>query len=606
MADAEELREQSQTQPRQAFAELYVETLRTWNFRGLADCTVQFEPDLTLLVGRNNSGKSRILRALAIALRAKPADHDDLTVGGPDTAEIDIVLAPKPSPHGTDEFEDRTARRLYPVQSIAEEPPKERFAWRTRIHGSQERLGVYTTTALLIFDQNQAGWIEPDNPQSLNREQRTTVVADLVETRRDLVEELTRSGSPIRRILDNLEIPSDRRSNLEKSLQTLGADIFSSSESLNAVTDALRTLTESIDTMGLPTVHPLPVRLEELARSVSIDFNTGMGDLPIRLHGAGARSLTSLQVQSVLYDRRLAPDTSTLRPHPLSLIEEPEAHLHPQAQFELPALLAHISGQTVVSTHSTHLVSVVEPRSIRILDSHGQRTRVVDLRPAESDTTAENRARRPSLYVDEMEKIRRLIERPFGELLFASAVVLGDGATERALLPPLIRHALQARAHGVCVVDPAGMASDYAAAIVKFANFIGIPWILFSDSDPAGVGAATKLVNDYAGGDQSHIVWVPGAPHESRAGGATEQMFLDFDPDLCTAACSTLGFAVEREDLLSFMKKKKGSLGRLLATELIARHPWPLGGQVTTATCWPNALHLLVQKVDQALLSTGD
>ena len=50
-----------------------------------------------------------------------------------------------------------------------------------------------------------------------------------------------------------------------------------------------------------------------------------------------------------------------------------------------------------------------------------------------------------------MEKLKRLAERPFGDLLFASAIVVGDGATERAFLPVVLHEALGPLAHGISV-----------------------------------------------------------------------------------------------------------------------------------------------------------
>ncbi|MEK8228708.1 TOPRIM nucleotidyl transferase/hydrolase domain-containing protein [Oerskovia sp. M15] len=92
-----------------------------------------------------------------------------------------------------------------------------------------------------------------------------------------------------------------------------------------------------------------------------------------------------------------------------------------------------------------------------------------------------------------MEKLKRLAERPFGEILFASAIVVGDGATERGFLPPVLRQALGAKAHGVCVIDPESMSTPTALAVAKFANTVGTPWFIFADSDPAGVAAVKAL-----------------------------------------------------------------------------------------------------------------
>ncbi len=578
------------------FAALYVESVRVQQFRGVDDCTLEMEPDLTLLVGRNNCGKSRLLRALAIALGAATADRDDLTVGGEADATVDIVLAPRPSDEEGEVFTDRIGGRLGDVvQNLAEDPPRERFAWRTTILPSAEGFGVRTDSSVLTFDSTTRAWTLTSQPVRLSTRHSGLVAADLVHPRRDLAAELQQRGSAIRRVLDDLEVADEKRSEIEQRLAGLGSDIVAASSSLAAVRQSLEVLSRSIDEIGSPRLEPLPIRLEELARAVSINLTTGGVDLPLRFHGSGARSLASLQVQSVLYDKRLGRDGTGIFPHPVSLVEEPEAHLHPQAQFELDGLLTGVRGQVVASTHSTHLVSVVDPRSIRQLHRERHGIRIVDLRPAATDGGARHRALRPTRHHDMMEKLRRMVERPFGELMFASAIVLGDGATERALLPPVLRHALPGRAHGVCVVDPGGMNSPYAEAIVDFADLTGVPWFLFVDSDGPGRAAAAKL----ADGNADRIVWVPEEATGAAKGEATERMLIDFDADLCERACEKIGHRAG-DDLLRFMKGRKGVLGHLIAVELIATAPArPTSGSAYAHV--PAAIGTLIAKLDAAL-----
>jgi len=199
-----------------------------------------------------------------------------------------------------------------------------------------------------------------------------------------------------------------------------------------------------------------------------------------------------------------------------------------------------------------------------------------------------------------MEKLRRLIERPFGELLFSSAVVIGDGATERSFLPPLIRQALGIRAHGVCVVDPGSMKSEYAIAVVKFANLVGIPWLLFSDSDDDGRSAANSLVGAHGRGDSNLIVWIRNEAGDGQEFEATEGMMLKFDAELCKVACAALGFAGDDADILAYMGSKKGSIGRFLADELRSRHVGALDvGR--TGDCWPRPIHELLDKLGTLL-----
>jgi hypothetical protein len=277
----------------------------------------------------------------------------------------------------------------------------------------------------------------------------------------------------------------------------------------------------------------------------------------------------------------------------VTLIEEPEAHLHPQASLELAGLLAALTGQVVASTHSSHLVTAVDPRSIRLIRQEGGSSVVVDLGPVRAPDENTHRALRPSTHAAEMEKLKRLVERPFGELLFASALVIGDGATERAFLPLVIRHALGKKAHGVCVIDPEGMASQVAQAAVKFAKLADIPWVLFSDSDGAGRADAQRLVDQYAAGDASHLVWIV-TDREVGAvdGGAIERMLVAFDEPLCHAACTELRPDLDADQpAIELLKQLKGSVGTGLARRLIEQH--------SDHRQWPSALRDLIRRLDQ-------
>jgi putative ATP-dependent endonuclease of OLD family len=580
------------------FAAVYVEYVRIRNFRGLADCAIELEPDLTLLVGRNNSGKSRILRALALALGGEPAELDDLTVGSVSPALIDVVVAPPPpaSEDSEESFDTPVGQRLGSnVQALREEPLRERFAWRTTIRRSAEGLGARSEMQVLVFDHAAEEWTLQTNAPVLTRDQRNVFAVHLVDTRRDLVDELSRRGSAIRRVLSDLEVEAQRRESLENQLSDLGTQIVASSATLEAVKTSLHELETAVGSMGSPALNPLPVRLEELARSVAIELDTGSGSLPVRLHGAGARSLASLQIQGVLYDRRLGQDGPEVRPRPVTLVEEPEAHLHPQANLELVGLLSAAAGQVVASTHSSHLVTTAEPRGIRLIRQESGVERVIDLGPARSDKEATHRALRPSTHAAEMEKLKRLVERPFGELLFASAIVVGDGATERAFLPIAIRHALAGRAHGVCVIDPESMNSDLAGAAIKFAKLIDVPWLLFADSDGPGTAAANSLIAEYGEGDSSNVVWVTSAGQRSLGtGGAIEAMLVEFDAELCRTACLAVRPDLPATDsALQLLTKMKGSVGPTLARRLIDEYP-----DVET---WPEPLRVLVDKLNSRL-----
>lgn len=578
-------------------ARLYVEQVILREFRGITSCEMEFEPGLTLLVGRNNVGKSRVLSGLHLAMGGRVADVDDFTAGSSAEPEIDIILAPIASSTSTDEevFGDDEGRLMAgEAQTISDPPFRERFAWRTFVRRSAEGLGARLEFKTLTFDAASDSWVMRAGAKDLGRGARNLVSSDLVSTGRDLMEELGRRGSGVRKVLSDLNVDDATRADLELRLAGLSADIVAGSGTLASVSRSLDALNRAVGSIGAPGISPIPITLEELARSLSIDLDSGHGALPIRMHGAGARSLASLQIQGVLYERLLGADGGSLRPHPLTLVEEPEAHLHPQAAAELPHLLMSIKGQVVASTHSSQVVTASDPRAIRLLRENGGSLVVVDLGPAASDSPGTPRPLRPSRHTEEMEKLRRLAERPFGEILFASAIVVGDGATERGFLPPVLRYALGSRAHGICIIDPESMSTPSALAVAKFANTVGLPWFIFADSDPAGVAAVETLAA--TGSSPATVVWVgkPDPIADKGVSGAIEAMIVDFDEEVGVAACERV-----RPDLapvtncLSTMKSLKGSIGQTLADVFLERHGDP--------TTWPAPIRDLIRAIDKDL-----
>jgi hypothetical protein len=289
----------------------------------------------------------------------------------------------------------------------------------------------------------------------------------------------------------------------------------------------------------------------------------------------------------------------------VTLIEEPEAHLHPHAVFEVARLLEQGERQVIATTHSPLLAASVTPASLRLVrhapdGGHD----IVGFGPAEHDEDDDLRSKKPSFYATEMEKLTRLVERPFGELLFASAIVIGDGATERSFLPPVLREALGAFAHGVSVIDSAGMNNQVVQAVIKFARHVDLPLVVFADGDEAGRRRIGRLV-DEAGLDEScELVWATasGAP-PSESGGpsmALERMLISTVMDVCVAACEAFGETPDGEaEVFAAMKRLKGSIGAALASEFVAARPF------AAADPWPEPLCALVDLLEQHLAPTA-
>ena len=596
-------------------AAVFVERLMIRNFRGIRELDLCLQPGLTLLVGRNNAGKSRILRALHVAMGGTRADRDDLTVGMDSEAEIDVVVAPLPSispiEQGTpssskgtaieEEKFSRSVSQLFgpSVSVIPEQPMRERLAWRTTIARASEGTGARSQANIMNYSEHSGELNAAESSVHLSREQRSFFVAELVGTQRDLEKELRTPGSSLRKIMNDLNV-EEGREELESRLTALGNDIVEGSETLKELRTALETLDRYLDSLGKVQVNTVPNSLEELARTIGVSFGAGQEHLAARLQGSGVRSLASLQVQDLFYRLRLGSDGPDLRPHTIILVEEPEAHLHPHAIFELPSLLENQGHQVIATTHSPQLASGIDPKAIRLVraTSTGDHT-VIDFGPAEEKDSETPRTKQQSFYVSEMEKLKRKVERPFGDLLFARAIIIGDGATERAFLPPVLRDALGPLAHGISVIDSGGMFPDLIDPVIKFAKHVEVPLLVLADSDCAGKESVEKLIDDKKlACDQ--VIW-SGSPEK---GGAIERMMVEFDLELCQRTCYQFDPSAHKQnktDIMSTMKGYKGSIGALLAQEFVETYPYRETNQQ-----WPAPLKELVEKISILLKSEGE
>lgn len=457
-------------------------------FRCIDDIQIDLEAGTTYLVGENNAGKTSILLALWSALGSRrPLDYD-LRRAVDDTpakeASVDVLVVPAAGRR----FPTQLRQRLVHVQRDPS-TQQETVGIRTLFQPSREGSVLSTRRSFLQPDQ-EGKWVPVAAPR-LPPELMSRLEAHFLDASRDLVEELGNRTSIWGRVLADLQIDQhpkqgEGRGDLERDLADLARRVRESSPVLRTLQSDLAGIADAQASVGRVEVQPLPPRLEELARTAEVVLHQPEQPvLPLRQHGLGSRSLATVLVFQTLARFRLGAD-SGFQPHVLTLLEEPEAHLHPQAVFALRALLDRLPGQRIVSTHSSQLVADADPRSVRLIRRSTESIRVLGLPPETAKHIAQ---------------FRRFVERPFGEIIFARAIVLCDGSTERYVLPILLsgHFGSNPAGLGISFVDCESMNKPHTQMIVRAAHDLDLPWLAFTDNDTAGQFALGNVTHPATG-----------------------------------------------------------------------------------------------------------
>jgi len=166
---------------------------------------------------------------------------------------------------------------------------------------------------------------------------------------------------------------------------------------------------------------------------------------------------------------------------PILAAEEPEAHLHPNAQKTLYRQLKESNGQVIISTHSPYVAAMAKQNELRYLKRDTDRIVAKQLRPKNDYETNKE-------FDEKCRKLNREVIHSKGEILFSKAIVLCEGETEEQALPLLFEKYFGSEAFvmGVSFVGVGGSGEKYLP-FLTFGKDFNIPVFIFSDGEPKTV-----------------------------------------------------------------------------------------------------------------------
>lgn len=457
------------------------------NFRGIACVEIELHRDITVLIGENNTGKTSVLEALRLCLDTIKSDK------ACNFTEFDF-------------YRDETFKTLAdskPTTLTLTHLESEAHPWLEHITQSLNEVivgGEFSVIKLRVtgkFDPDSGDivqdWCFLDDSDN-EMVGKNGLIKDLRRLRpfffqtalRAAKDEFHGQSTYWASFLRNKDIDEKTRKALEDELLEVNRKIVDAHASFKEVTDEVKRISElvAVGKMDAVTVDPAPADVYKALRYTDVNLLTASKTkIPIRRHGEGTQSLSVLLLFSAYLKTRLKAEVDK-QAEPIIAIEEPEAHLHPNAVRAVWQLLEGLPGQKIVATHSGDILSEVPLESLRRMNRLGPTIECMAI-PGNLLTTEESR------------KFNHHVRRNRGELFFARIWLLVEGETDVSVFAECAE-LLEIDFHhlGIRIIECSQAGGP--GIFIKVADALGIRWLLVADGDDGGqkyVDDARSLLN---------------------------------------------------------------------------------------------------------------
>ena len=476
---------------------MYLSELKIRNFRQYgqddSELEIAFQPGVTALVGRNDSGKSAIIDAIRYALSTR--DQEFIRVQ-PEDFHIDAA--------GRQATEISTSCKLIDLTDSEKGVFLEYLSYQDDsaclyVHWTARNRGLAPGTRRWT-DVSVSSGVEGTGP-SFEMSARELLAAAYLRPLRDAEREMSPGrGSRLSQILstfpkiaDGVEFNANdipRNSGEVRKLGLVGLadymhyNVKKHSGITNAQDEINKQYLSSLSLRGddlrgridFYEASTDSAKLRQVLERLELGLLNAETEDPLGRFGLGSNNLLFMACELLL----LSEDLDGI---PLLLIEEPEAHLHPQRQLRLMDFLQqaadrHREGkgrsiQVILSTHSPNLASRIPLASLVLLEGG----RAFPL--AKEQTNLEGR---------DYRFLERFLDVTKANLFFAHGVLIVEGVSEAILLPVLAKLiGKDLNEHGVSIVNVGSRGLRRFSRIYQRRNenapTIGIPVACLADKD---------------------------------------------------------------------------------------------------------------------------
>jgi len=447
---------------------MYISKATVENFRLLKSCTLDLRKELSLLIGRNNTGKTSLLVLFEKFYKDQKFEYTDFSVSlrdqihafgdATDIHDLSIRLVLEIHYDDTDNLEHlsefildldpeiRTVSVLFECQVDKTSLLKE----LTGVEAVDKKdmiikvIGRHLIRRVYVFPtgsyDGSPGVFKAHREQLTKKDLkdiRALINLQIIHARRDVASSEESSGGkkPLSGIatayFNNAhDAPTDDLIQINKLLVDLDGKLGAKYDDF--FKGFLKNSKQFLDLEKLNVVSNIQAKML-FDNSSQVVYGSNDTQLPEQLNGLGYLNilylLLMIEIKKANFDQQ-KKDINLL------FIEEPEAHTHPQMQYlfatEIQSVLKGIERlQSVITSHSAHIVSQSDFEDIRYMKALNGKNVEIKNFYTEMETK----------YASEPEQfqfLKQYLNIQSAELFFASKIIFIEGITERILLPYFI------------------------------------------------------------------------------------------------------------------------------------------------------------------------
>lgn len=437
---------------------LRLANLHIKNFRKIENLTINFSEGISLIVGENNCGKTAIIDALRLILFSGN-DYSSLRINEDDFRRSSNILPIEISCEFTDLSEEEEAyyiECLVPTSdstfdmciNLRATLNKKTLKPNIKVWGGMTEGGAVPSN---LRDKFNCVYLQPLRDPSLGlRPGVNSQISHLLKSITSLEEEeeFVQMAKTANEGIHSLEPITKAQGKVDEQFVSITGEEMAQKTSL--------------------------IFIEPTFSRIIAGLQTEIDDMPFLLNGLGYNNLIFTSITLGAFDVNRDDFFKAI------LIEEPEAHLHPQLQVLLFRYLVNVvkekkikNLQIIVTSHSPILASQA---SINSVISVSENDKIVSCMSVSSIQFEDEKIKK---------KLERYLDATRAELFFARKIIMVEGISEALLMPILAKICKgDLKESGVTIINTNGL--NFNAFIPLFKKD-GLPMkvAIISDGDPS-------------------------------------------------------------------------------------------------------------------------